>query len=185
MSNSMFVRHCSPTLAGLKAGNMFSCVYENTSELLSFVQNADRIFSPKGIRVVILRARRNRALIYVFRPKAVENVLGDSTAESILSSCGYSDISVRACLCELISRLADEEDDFPHEVGLFLGYPPEDVKGFINKDEKNHKCTGCWKVYGDEEKAKKTFAKYKKCTDVYCSLWEKGCSIEKLTVADH
>ena len=26
----------------------------------------------------------------------------------------------------------DESGEFPHEVGLFLSYPPEDVKGFID-----------------------------------------------------
>ena len=36
-----------------------------------------------------------------------------------------------------------------------LGYPAEDVQGFIENETKECKCVGCWKVYGDEEKAKK------------------------------
>ncbi|MBQ7128480.1 MAG: DUF3793 family protein, partial [Clostridia bacterium] len=72
---------------------------------------------------------------------------------------------------------------FPHEVGLFLGYPPEDVKGFIENNAKCSKCVGCWKVYGDEEKAKKCFENYKKCTRIYKELYLKGKTIERLTVA--
>ena len=64
-----------------------------------------------------------------------------------------------------------------------MGYPPEDVEGFISQKAQNYKCVGCWKVYGDAEAAQRTFEKYKKCTDVYCSQWEKGISIERLTVA--
>ena len=54
---------------------------------------------------------------------------------------------------------------------------------FIDQQARGCKCVGCWKVYGDEEKAKKTFDLYKKCTRVYCDQWAKGRSIERLTVA--
>ena len=74
--------------------------------------------------------------------------------------------------------------EFPHEVGLFLSYPPEDVKGFIENRAANAKCTGVWKVYGDERQARQAFAKYKKCTQVYCERWQSGSGLDKLAVAD-
>ena len=74
-----------------------------------------------------------------------------------------------------------EQSAFPHEIGLFLGYPPEDVQGFL--DHRPCKCSGCWKVYGDENKAKKTFDLYKKCERVYCQQLARGIDIERLTVA--
>ena len=73
--------------------------------------------------------------------------------------------------------------EFPHEVGLFLSYPPEDVKGFIDHRANNFKCAGLWKVYGDEEKARLLFAKYRKCTEIYCALWQSGSKLEQLAVA--
>lgn len=76
-----------------------------------------------------------------------------------------------------------ESGDFPHEVGLFLSYPPEDVKGFINHCANDFKCAGLWKVYGNEEKARSLFAKYKKCTEIYCALWQSGSKLEQLAVA--
>ena len=37
----------------------------------------------------------------------------------------------------LIKRL-NEDAEFPHEIGLFPGYPPEDVRGFIeNRAERS------------------------------------------------
>ena len=37
-------------------------------------------------------------------------------------------------------------------MGLFLSYPPEDVKGFIDHRANDFKYAGLWKAYGDEEK---------------------------------
>ena len=37
--------------------------------------------------------------------------------------------------------------------------------------------------YGDEEKARSLFAKYRKCTEIYCALWQSGSRIEQLAVA--
>ena len=39
------------------------------------------------------------------------------------------------------------------------------------------------KVYCDECACRKTFAKYKKCRDVYVRLWQQGRSVLQLTVA--
>ena len=77
----------------------------------------------------------------------------------------------------------DESGEFPHEVGLFLSYPPEDVKGFIAHRANDFKCAGLWKVYGDEQAAKNIFEKYEVCSKIYSLQWQQGKSIEQLTVA--
>ena len=82
-----------------------------------------------------------------------------------------------------LARRFRESEAFPHEVGLFLSYPPEDVKGFIDHRANDFKCAGLWKVYGDEEKARSLFAKYRKCTEIYCALLQSGSKLEQLAVA--
>ena len=49
---------------------------------------------------------------------------------------------------------------FPHEMGLLLGYPVEDVEGFIKHCGKNYLYSGYWKVYKDVEEKKKIFEAY-------------------------
>lgn len=95
---------------------------------------------------------------------------------------GNTTVSCEKCIVQLAQRLR-QRLDFPHEIGLFLGYPPEDVCGFMENKACNCKCVGCWKVYGDEAAAQKKFDQYKKCTRVYCDQWAKGKDIERLTVA--
>ncbi len=182
MSDEIFVCHCSPTMAGIKVGNMFSCSYDCSSELMNYIRKLNNVLVPKGLRVIPLKYGKGRALIYVFRLKALEQVLNDKTARAILTRYGYTDFCVKSCINKLLSRFYSYED-FPHEVGLFLGYPPEDVYGFIENKAGGYKTVGNWKVYGDKDAAEKTFNTYKKCTASYCKRLKKGCSIAQLTVA--
>lgn len=182
MSDELLVRHCSPTLAGMKAGSLFPCDCPSPKALCEEIRQLNRMLVPKGLCVLPLRLKDERALIYVYRPSSLSTVLQDSTAAGILADCGYEESGVGPCVCHLCSRFRSSED-FPHEVGLFLGYPPEDVRGFIDHKACDYKCVGCWKVYGDAQAAQETFARYKKCTAAYCSQWQKGKSIEQLTVA--
>ena len=68
----------------------------------------------------------------------------------------------------------------PHEIGLFLGYPLCDVKGFIYNNGKNYKFSGPWKVYDNESETILYFDKCKQCTNLYCNLFKSGFSLDKL-----
>lgn len=181
MSEEMIIRHCSPTLAGMKTGSIFIWAYESEHELKESVRKWNKLFSRKGIRVYPLRCRSGKALIYIYRPSQLNADLSDSVARSLLSERGYDPDAPCRCLRKLMRRI-QSGDEFPHEIGLFLGYPPKDVHGFIENRADSCKCVGLWKVYSDEEAAKKLFAKYRKCTDVYCAQHAMGRSIDRLTL---
>ena len=135
-----------------------------------------------GIRFFVLKEDEKSALVYVYRAGALGKILEDARVRSFLKKCGYTDFSAEAVLKKLKERFS-HGGDFPHEIGVFLGYPLGDVIGFIQNSGKNCKCTGCWKVYCDECSAKKTFDKFKKCTEVYTRLWSQGRTVLQLTVA--
>lgn len=181
MSDDYLVRHCAPTLAGIKTGNIFTCPYESKEALMQSVRLINKRLVSKGLRILPLRMSDKKALIYLFRPKNLWADLSDTVAAEILRQQGYDTTSCERCVVQLIQRLRQQRD-FPHEIGLFLGYPPEDVWGFIENKAGNCKCVGCWKVYGDEAAAQKKFDQFRKCTRVYCDQWAKGKNIERLTV---
>ena len=182
MPEDYLVRNCAPTLAGLKTDSIFTYPFTSKSALLDSIRAINRRLSGKGLRLLPLRFSEKKALIYLYRPASLRRDLACADAARLLRRNGYNTDSCEKCLVHLIRRLRAQED-FPHEIGLFLGYPVEDVHGFIEKGPECCKCTGCWKVYGDEEAAKKKFAQYKKCTRVYCDQWAKGKAIEQLTVS--
>lgn len=181
MSEQMLIRYCSPTLAGIKTGNIFTCPYTEQSEVKEYIRSWNCRLKHKGLRFLPLRYSGRRALIYVYRPSRLNRDLQNQLANALLSKRGYPCLTPERRILHLIERLKESEE-FPHEIGLFLGYPPEDVCGFIENKPGSCKCTGLWKVYGDAEKAQRTFDKYKKCTDVYSRCWAEGKSLERLTV---
>ena len=182
MSDKMLIRNCSPTLAGMKTGNLFSCPFESAEHMRKSLRRFNQRLGGKGIRLLPVRYRDRRALIYVYRPTHLARDLFDSATRDILHARGYRCDDPTGCVVQLIRRLRDCED-FPHEIGLFLGYPPEDVHGFIELGADACKFSGCWRVYGDETNARRLFAKYKKCTEVYSRRLDEGNTVEHLTVA--
>lgn len=182
MSEEIVVRHCSPTLAGMKTGNIFSYSFANDEEMRKSMRNWNGILGSKGIRVLPLRFQNNRALVYVYRISRLSKDFKESCVRNLLKERGYETEAPGRCVVQLIKKI-NSSGEFPHEIGLFLGYPPEDVCGFIENGAADCKLIGTWKVYGDEEKARRTFEKYRKCTYVYSTLIAEGKSVERLTVA--
>ncbi|KZL90569.1 hypothetical protein CLMAG_43410 [Clostridium magnum DSM 2767] len=62
----------------------------------------------------------------------------------------------------------------PHEIGIFLGYPVDDVAFFIDCPNEKCKMVGYWKVYHDIEEAKNIFKKYDDIKNNIISLIIKG-----------
>ena len=182
MSEEILIRQGAPTLAGIKTGSLFPCPCENREDLLADIRRLNRRLSPKGLCLLPIRFLAGQALLYLYRPAELRRDLRDARVSELLRQAGYEDESCARCVARLACRFR-ESGEFPHEVGLFLSYPPEDVKGFIDYRANNFKCTGPWKVYGDEGKARSLFAKYKKCTEIYCALWQSGSKLEQLAVA--
>lgn len=136
--------NCGITFAGLKPASLFWLRDEQCTDMPYY----RRLFGKRDFRFITVRSVRGRKLYYVFNRKMLQSVLSDPNIGKFLRSRGYSDTSLGGALGELRRRL-EGEGDFPHEVGLFLGYPLEDVEGFI-RDARGGICLSCgyWKVYG-------------------------------------
>jgi hypothetical protein len=182
MTEEYIVRNCAPTLAGIKTASMFSCPCCEPEKLRNFLKDMNRRLNPKGIRLLPLKVSEKRALIYVYRPERLSADICNTCAYKLLNDAGYDTRCCQRCLVNLINKLR-YQTEFPHEIGLFLGYPPEDVQGFILNKAQDYKLSGLWKVYGDVEDAKKRFELFKKCDRIYFNQWSQGKDIEQLTVA--
>lgn len=193
MTNKQLVTYCSPTLAGIKTGSLFNCSLEDTEDrsgdpcqtrcrLLVKFRELNRMLSPKGLRVIPLRIRPNSVLTYLYRPAELERDFEDPQSRRLLDDLGYEGLTLEQSITRLRSRLQNEEE-FPHEIGLFLGYPAEDVRGFIEEGADRCKCNGCWKVYGDVQSAKELFEKYDCCTACYLRQLAAGTPLDRLAVA--
>ena len=55
----------------------------------------------------------------------------------------------------LVDKLHSNE--FPHEIGIFLGYPLKDVVGFMGYGNYKFYKTKNWRVYGDPSVSEKVY----------------------------
>jgi hypothetical protein len=131
--------------------------------------------------VIPVKRSEELALFYLYRPGHLKKDLKDPKAQKILKSKGYIPENPDKCVAELVARLKTG-GSFPHEIGLFLGYPPADVEGFIKDPRSGVKCSGYWKAYSEPEKAMETFERFRICTKTYREMNKKGKNLTQLAV---
>lgn len=181
MSDAFLVEHCAPTFAGLKTGNLFRISYADIEAFREELRELNGILKKKGLRAVPVRMTAEFALVYLYRPDFLKRDLGSEEAACLLTSLGYEPQSVNRSVA-FLARMMREKEVFPHEVGLFLGYPPEDVLGFMKSSREGVKCVGCWKVYGDEARARAAFWRFQRCREVFEENVQRGRKLEALIV---
>lgn len=181
MPERYLIEHCAPTLAAIKTGNLFSISVYSREEAYQEAREINRVLRRRGLRAIPIKRRGNRALIYLYRPAFLKRDLLDPEAAEILRKRGYCPGNTQSCLTQLLQHLANDED-FPHEIGLFLGYPPADVRGFIQSPSRGVQCVGYWKVYENRNRAEETFQRYRQCSLCYRREYERGVTLEQLAV---
>lgn len=144
-------------------------------------RSLNRELGKKGIRAIPIRRPKGEQLVLLVRPNSLKRDFESPLANEILCRKGYHSKSPERVLSELVRRMARDET-FPHEIGLFLGYPPEDVKCFMEHPNEGVQCVGCWKAYGNKERAEAVFKKYRRCAEIYKREYQKGRPLERLVV---
>ena len=177
----VIANQCAPVLADVKPSNLLILTSEEEEVFLQ-MEELPHISS------LCLYEGKNKSTWLLYRRDRLESALVWPQTGEFLEQYGYR--MVRESLDEKLLRLQhrfaeykEGRQPFPHEMGVFLGYPLGDVIGFIKNAGQNCKCVGCWKVYCNECEAIKAFARFKKCTSVYVRLWNQGRTVRQLTVA--
>lgn len=176
----LLIKYCSPVLAGLKTGNLFT-YYENINVIKEKIKKNNDILNKFNIDIKILKSTETNSLIYVYRKNKLKNDVSNKEIIQFLSEYGYRQFDTDSLIKHLKLRIKNSSC-FPHEIGIFLSYPLEDVKNFIVNKGSNCKLCGYWKVYCNEEDALKCFKKYQKCTQVYNKHFMNGKTLENLIV---
>ena len=153
--------HGAPTLLGVKCANLIS-FDRNECTMSEYLQEFADKLADCGLCAKQLCKCRERILVYIYNKKMLTAWLSMPQVQQFLSEYGYTcDMSLEQKLRRLSSRMCC--GSFPHEIGAFLGYPVEDIRGFISNSGKNCLLCGYWKVYKNAEKARQTFDKYDRC----------------------
>lgn len=172
--------HCAPTLKGLKAASMVALTGSAQELVEGWLQRYRLCFERNGLQYLVLREQKKHVLILLYRPEVLARLLRRPAAQKILQQCGYLSLLSLEGLLEHLCQRFRELQGVPHEIGLFLGYPPHDVAGFIHHQGKNFIFSGFWKVYANELALRKLFMAYESCTRQFCQELAKGASLQSM-----
>jgi hypothetical protein len=188
--NSILANSCMPTLLNIKPSTLVQLrkKYGNKEDLLRNLNNAMKQFSCKYTE---LYENEEIVSIFIYQDKLLLATLEIPEYQEYLSEMGYqlknneftplfNQLRLKFDLyhsdkqrCSLERKEnnkdcnyeSESSNGFPHEIGILLGYPLQDVKDFIRNKGQNSKLSGCWKVYYNTEQAYEIFELYHKIRD--------------------
>lgn len=169
--------HCSPVLMGLKPSNLVSFSKEKMPGLLETAEKYTEELNKRGIHIEVICSCRKHFLLLVYRPDMLEKYLSQKEVKNLLKEDGYPENASLEEMFGILKKRFKEMTEFPHEIGLFLGYPIEDVVGFRKNKGSGCKMCGYWKVYGDIENAKRQFTMFDDSRAFITRQIQKGYSL--------
>lgn len=179
------IRFVAPTLAGIKVANLYNYQFSCMQECMDAIEQFNQQLNHKGIRIELMKYHKGYYLLYVYRPGKLQRLLENQAIAEFLSEYGYQTTGEPA-VSDYIRHLKTQINasaHFPHEIGVFLGYPLADVKEFIARGGEGCALCGEWKVYYDVQDAARFFGKLQKCKDVYLRIYSTGRSLYDMTVS--
>lgn len=167
----MLANHCMPVLHHIKPATLFNLninylkVKENWE-----IPGVSKIINRYQCSFIQLYINETRMLIYLYQPELLEQILQQQRNQIFLSQYGYELSEWRVanailCLKERYLNYKHRNGEFPHEIGILLGYPLDDVSAYITNNGQNCLYQGCWKVYHNVEQAKIIFQSYRELRD--------------------
>ena len=163
---------CAPVMLGVKSSNLLMTKVAPQINPYSFFGKSD------------LKVKHLHGDMYlVYRKDWLQAELTDKEVQGFLRSYGYQEFQVEKALDKLSARVRvyrEYNETFPHEMGVFLGYPLKDVIGFIDNKGRNYKYSGYWKVYDDVDLALQLEELYRKSRTYVTERILAGASVAQL-----
>ena len=167
---------CAPLIAGLKISNLLNISREDFRKLKEIIKDSH-------ISWCLWMETEYKMTILLYHRQSLEDYIRQERVRGLLRELGYRSFNVEDILEEFRMRYEQymrEESGFPHEMGLLLGYPAEDVEGFMRNKGANFLYTGYWKVYEDKERKLKLFERVERATESMVQLLSAGIGMEEI-----
>lgn len=177
--NEQIAVQCAPLLAGLKPSNLLTIPQGMEQELRNLLHGTNcsiYCFTEYDGKQVYLLYRVNELMVY----------LTERSVQELLWKLGYKGGELLTLLQKVSERYTAhkrKKAEFPHELGLLLGYPAVDVQGFMEHQGKNFLYSGYWKVYGNVRETVLLFREFGRAKEAVVQLVDKGYSISDIAAA--
>lgn len=165
---------CAPVFAGLKMSNLLIVAKKDICKVRQILKSA-------VISWHVVSMWKEKATILLYREEELKQYLNSEAVYTRLQSMGYEG-SLESKLERFSQRYQAYQagqTDFPHEMGFFLGYPKEDVEGFIVNGGRNFLYAGYWKVYANRKAKISLFEKFENARETMITFVSNGGRIEE------
>lgn len=190
-AENLLANFCMPTLLKVKPSSLIRVnkkrLYKR-SEFLKIIQVEIDWFE---CRYYILYESEEQINLLIYNENLLVKILDNKEYGHFIARYGYDlqgDL-LEKMLSGLRKKFEDyyhknvkESIDFPHEIGMILGYPLKDVEDFIKFGGKNYIICGYWKVYHNKEEALKIFDYYKKMREHAIGLIKEGRNLKEISL---
>lgn len=173
---TQFALQCSPFIAGLKISNLFTISIPQNSEL-------EYILLLSGYSFKKLYNTKNNVIYFLYNEKKLQEYLKMDMVRKILYECGYP-YDIHKDIYKMLTIFKDKyigymqgKCEFPHEMGIFLGYPIDDVIGYLKNNGENSICVGYWKVYKNAQEKQKLFREFECAKECVIRYLAQGINI--------
>ncbi|MDU0459421.1 MAG: DUF3793 family protein [Geobacteraceae bacterium] len=170
---------CSEVMAGIKPANLVSIVNRTRPcgrNLYHLWQSHHRELSKRiaNLSFTVLKDKPQAMLLLCYDNYRLERQLAHAGIRVLLKKAGYAcESSCDGLVAELQRRITGN-DSFPHEIGLFIGYPAKDVAAFMGLVKLPFACQGPWKIYGNPAQSLDLAEQYRCCRQRMNSLLASG-----------
>jgi len=171
---------CAPLFAGLKISNLLIVQKQH-------YERVDEILRGSGISYYLLMATQDKITLLLYKEDELKQFLSEKQVKAYFQKLEYKDFNIPTLLYQFQKRYKNYIEtgrDFPHEMGLVLGYPIEDVNGFIENEGKNFLYSGYWKVYKNLPEKTHLFQRFDKAKKDVIQLIFNGHSIRDIITKD-
>ncbi|ASW44143.1 DUF3793 family protein [Clostridium isatidis] len=170
--------YSSLVIVGIKPSVTVAIKKNNPNFYKSWLKYGNKFLNKLNLEFIILRESNNSIILLIFDREILNKYLFKKRNIKFLKKIGYRE---NRDLDYYLRKLKNRYHQYncPHELGIFLGIPVEDVIDFI---ENNKKCLGVgyWKIYNNYDKAIEIFKKYDEVRNKTINYLMKGLPLERI-----
>lgn len=171
---------CAPVLKGIKTSNIVTTKKGDWCVLKEELTGT-------GIACIPLFTGDTTEVVLLYRYNRLAALLLNREVQEFLKEQGYESFGLAAVILELRKRYTEYsfgQAPFPHELGILLDYPLQDVRGFMENHGEGSLFTGYWKVYHNPSRARAVFAAYDKARETAMKEIMKGCTLREVAAEE-
>lgn len=167
------IYHLAPVLETHRPAVILSLVDDRRRLFTLWEENKHAFFPVGKINFCELKRTEKSVSVLFYHFDLLDKTINRDSYRAFLQKYGYDkQMTLMAALGRLHNRF--QHQGCPHEVGVFLGIPLEDIRGFMNNDGKGYCAYGSWKVYADLQHAFTIFGRFEEAKMRFINYIKRG-----------